>query len=129
MKKKLAVILLALMLSACGPTATPTRSPTNTPRPPSIESKLVLSEKKCWLERDVMEFSGVITNNSSATLEYVQIRMKAYMGYILVGENTWYIDSDQLRPGASSSYDGFIRLGGQEAKQCDVEVDDFRVQK
>lgn len=95
------------------------------PTPKPIRIRIL--DYECWRERGNMEFEGRVRNDSTAdTYEFVRLRMIALDGNTIVGEEEWYINSDTLRPGAESSFDGFVQDVGK-AGRCRVEFDSAQI--
>jgi len=123
----LVVVAMLLAVLACGGSSgyTPRAEPTSSVR----NFQVVVILDKCYHgSGDVFWFEGTVKNNSKEVLKYVKVRVTAYDGKgSIVGEDAWYIDSDLLRPQATSDWDGFIRDGGKGTR-CRAELDDFKIQ-
>ncbi|KKM67099.1 hypothetical protein LCGC14_1474590 [marine sediment metagenome] len=65
---------------------------------------------KCLHRTKVIYFEGTIENHGEYAYGYVRVRLAVEIDGKEVGTDSWFINSDILRPGASSTWNGHVRV-------------------
>lgn len=107
------IFILACFLFACGPAGSSANL-----------SDIQIHKGRCDQIADNKVANGTVENVGKTTFKFVQLKVTIYRDDVTKPLNTKisYIDSEELAPGASSTYKIYIPDPGDDAYNCKVEV-------